>query len=81
MSIKLLGQELSYAKFQALQADIGPIEHLFYRIVSGNVIAVTGVFSDRFYTFNIGIDPPVSPSTLTADYPMAVEAYIYDITV
>jgi len=81
MTIKLLGQNLTYAEFQAFQAGIGPIKHLFYRVVSGNVSYVTGVFEDRFYTFNSSIDPPVASATLTTDYPMAIEAYVYDINV
>lgn len=81
MPIKLLGSNLSYAQFQALQADIGAIKHLYYRSLSGNITFLTGVFEDRFYTINTSIDPPVAVSALTADYPMAVEAYVSDINV
>lgn len=74
--VKFNGSQISYAQFQAVVDEVGPLRHVFYRDVSGNVNSAEGVFIDRGYCFGVTFDPPVATATFTADYPQAINTNV-----
>lgn len=66
----------SYAKFSSVVASLGTPRTVYYAQSSGNLLDAHLLFEDRDVALNVAFSGGIATSTLTNEFPSAIEANV-----